>query len=69
LPPVPAAPPAPAPGRARDAARMQRAVHEKIAGEEGDRKIAERYGITREELQRLYEAYCKAGLEALGELP
>ncbi|WP_437994960.1 hypothetical protein WMF26_26525 [Sorangium sp. So ce185] len=69
LPQLPTAPPAPAAGRARDAARMQRAVHEKILGEEGDRKIAERYGITREELQRWYDAYCEAGLAALGELP
>ena len=73
LPPSPVptvlAPPAPpSPGRARDAAHMQSAVHEKILGEEGDKKIAERHGITREELQRWHDAYCAAGLAALGEL-
>jgi hypothetical protein len=69
VPAVVAAPAPPAPFRAVDAVRRQSAVHAKILGEEGDKKIAERHGITREELQRWYDAYCNAGLAALGALP
>ncbi|APR88378.1 hypothetical protein A7982_13727 [Minicystis rosea] len=67
-PPLPAPVPA-APRPARDVTRMQSAVHDKIIGEQGDKKIAEQYGISRDDLQRWYDAYCAAGLAALGELP
>ncbi len=64
----PHAPAAPRPPRRRHHA-WRGAVHDKIAGELGDKKIAEKYGTTRDDLQRWYDAYCAAGLAALGELP
>lgn len=70
--PPPAAPPeAPAHDSAaqRDPVRMEEAVLAALAGDEGEKVIAARHGISRAELARWVEVYRAAGRAALSGLP
>lgn len=48
---------------------MEEAVLAALAGEEGEKVIAARFGCSRAELVRWVEAYRAAGLAALARLP
>lgn len=52
----------------RDGAKMEEAVHAVLAGEEGEKTIAARHGISRAELTRWVEVYREAGRAALSRL-
>lgn len=53
----------------RDGAKMEEAVHAVLSGEEAEKAIAARHGISRAELTRWVEVYCEAGRAALSRLP
>lgn len=63
---TPAAAKGPTP--ARDSAAMEEAVIAALIGEETQKAIADRHGITRAELQRWVETYRATGRAALGKL-
>ncbi|MCA9636316.1 MAG: hypothetical protein KC420_09855 [Myxococcales bacterium] len=64
---VPAPTPAPELS-AEETARREAAVHEVIVGDLGIRKLAEKYGVDRSELERWHAAYTEAGRRALAKL-
>jgi hypothetical protein len=55
-------------GPLRDGARMEEAVHAVLSGEEAEKAIAARHGISRAELTRWVEVYREAGRAALSRL-
>lgn len=56
----------PAPGRRAE--EMEEAVLAMLEGSEGDKKIAERFGVSRAELKRWVDTYQEAGRAALAKL-
>ncbi|AUX42477.1 hypothetical protein SOCE26_039100 [Sorangium cellulosum] len=59
----------PARSAGHDAAKREEAVIAVLRGDEAPRAIAERYGVSRAELDRWVEVYREAGRSAVGKLP